>query len=279
MKFSERIGKTPIRSEIQLESMDRDLKFSLWNVLVLYIFNPSLKEYSVGKSVFYDLFFDMWIYFLKNAFDEMPYSTELFLERIKREYFGRKWDGIYDLIEYIIQHYEDKYKDSLIENINWVLEDEIAGYRIVGDQITKITDENELNSIEESSSKDKFNGVHTHLETALKMLSDRKSPDYRNSIKESISAVESICISISGNLKASLGDALKLLETKIQLHGALKQGFSSLYGYSSDADGIRHAMLDETNVDFEDAKYMLISCSAFINYLIVKAQKNGITLE
>jgi hypothetical protein len=28
------------------------------------------------------------------------------------------------------------------------------------------------------------------------------------------------------------------------------------------------------NVDAEDAKFMLVSCSAFINYLIVKADKN-----
>jgi hypothetical protein len=119
-------------------------------------------------------------------------------------------------------------------------------------------------------------GVHKHLESALEKLSDRKNPDYRNSIKESISAVESLCIIISKNPKASLGQALKAIEDKVGLHQALKQGFEKIYGYTSNEGGIRHAMIDESTCDFDDAKYMLVSCSAFINYLIMKASKAGL---
>ncbi len=71
---------------------------------------------------------------------------------------------------------------------------------------------------------------------------------------------------------------MKEIETKISLHPALKDAFSSLYGYTSDAEGIRHALLDEPNLSFEDAKFMLVSCSAFINYLISKAPKAGIKI-
>ena len=46
------------------------------------------------------------------------------------------------------------------------------------------------------------------------------------------------------------------------LHAALKNGFSSIYGYTSDEGGIRHAMIDDNPCDFDDAKYMLVSCSA-----------------
>ncbi len=56
----------------------------------------------------------------------------------------------------------------------------------------------------------------------------------------------------------------------------LSRAFRQLYGYTSDANGIRHALLDESNLDFEDAKFMLVSCSAFINYLKGKAIKAGI---
>jgi len=62
------------------------------------------------------------------------------------------------------------------------------------------------------------------------------------------------------------------------MHPSLKQGFEKLYGYTSDDDGIRHALLDEANLDMEDARFMLVSCSAFVNYLVVKAQKAGISL-
>ena len=41
------------------------------------------------------------------------------------------------------------------------------------------------------------------------MFSDREALDYRNAVKESISAVEPICRSVSGMSSATLGDALK----------------------------------------------------------------------
>src|SRR5690606_13229916 len=111
-------------------------------------------------------------------------------------------------------------------------------------------------------------------------LSNREHPDYRNSIKESISAVEAISKQIAGDSKTTLGKALSKIERKgqVDLNPSLKSGFSSIYGYTNDADGIRHALMGTSNLEAEDAKFMLISCSAFINYLIVKADKAGIEL-
>lgn len=101
-------------------------------------------------------------------------------------------------------------------------------------------------------------------------MTDRKKPDYRNSVKESISAVESLCMTLSDDPKASLGVALNKIEKTHELHPAFKKALSNLYGYTSDADGIRHALLDESNISYSDAKYMLVSCSAFINYVLGK---------
>ena len=64
--------------------------------------------------------------------------------------------------------------------------------------------------------------------------------------------------------KSTLGDLLKEMERGGKLHPALKASFSSLYGYTSDADGIRHALIGEEANDFEDAKFMLVACSSFI---------------
>lgn len=75
-----------------------------------------------------------------------------------------------------------------------------------------------------------------------------------------------------------MGQALKEVKTKVGLHRALEEAFSHLYGYTSSADGIRHSLMDEHKLSFEDAKFMLVSCSAFINYLITKASKAGIKL-
>jgi hypothetical protein len=116
---------------------------------------------------------------------------------------------------------------------------------------------------------------------SISLAADRKSPDYRNSIKESISAVEAICsLVVAGSSSATLGQALKELEKKksVDMDPALKGTFEKLYGYTSDAEGILHAFLKESNLDFEDAKFMLVSCSAFIYCLIVKSAKAGIKL-
>ena len=101
-------------------------------------------------------------------------------------------------------------------------------------------------------------------------MSDRTNPNYRNSIKESISAVEALCKTVSGKEKAHLGEAIAFLEKKGSIHPALKRAFTSLYGYTSDADGIRHALMEESNLTGADARFMLISCSAFINYVIAR---------
>jgi hypothetical protein len=90
---------------------------------------------------------------------------------------------------------------------------------------------------------------------------------YRNSIKESISAVEAMCKLAAHDDKATLGQVLP----KMGLHPALRDGFNKLYGYTNDADGIRHALLEESTLTFDDAKFMLVACAAFINYLKAKA--------
>lgn len=108
------------------------------------------------------------------------------------------------------------------------------------------------------------------------MFAERKKPDYENSIKESISAVEAMCCIITGldGKNATLGTTLKKLREKgVHIHSAMEKAFSSLYGYTSDEDGIRHGGIDFTNAPSEDARYMLISCSAFINYLLEKWRK------
>ena len=163
---------------------------------------------------------------------------------------------------------------KFIDSCNLILESEMSACRLVNKQIIEITAEEEISSIEEAiKNTDSFNGVQTHLQTALSLLADRKQPDYRNSIKESISAVEALAKVLTGDDKATLGDALKILEKNSKLHGSLKSGFSSLYGWTSAAEGIRHAMLDDPNLKFDYAKFMLVACTAFVNYLIGKTSE------
>ncbi len=81
---------------------------------------------------------------------------------------------------------------------NRVLERELSAYRFVGSQLADITSEEKLKSIESAIDvTTKYSGAQ--VRTAIGFLSDRKSPDYRNSVKESICAIESLCVSLSNN--------------------------------------------------------------------------------
>jgi hypothetical protein len=164
----------------------------------------------------------------------------------------------------------------LTDAFNLILKNELSGYRFIEGYLVPITNDFEVNEVEKAigdSLQNNFRGVNIHLKEALNKLSDKQNPDYRNSIKESISAVESICIQITNDPNADLSIVLKKLSSKIPIHGALQQGFKNLYGYTSNGDGIRHAIMEESILDQEDAIYMLVTCSSFVNYLISKWNK------
>jgi hypothetical protein len=276
--FSERKGLKKIRMEIQVESMDKALRNRLWNVFFpLYL--DGIGNYNDwryhGVQTFVLRFWD--------EYRKLPTTSAPLLPReissgIAEYFFSCEWGEIYDFLECVVAYFPDEeYNQRLIQACNAVLESELSAYRFVGKQIVPITSEQEISEIAEAL-ESPFKQVSTHLENALKLFSDRESPDYRNSIKESISAVEATCNSLAGK-KVTLGQCLKDVKEKIGLHGALEKAFSSLYGYTSEAEGIRHALMDEPTLSSEDAKFMLVSCSAFVNYLISKAAKAGIKMK
>jgi hypothetical protein len=281
MRFSERIGKKKPKCGLQIESMDTDLKNGLWNILYILTIDKIRKQKHIGDRNRWEGFIKaLWYGFFNLPLDEIVESnTDRVKKYIKEWFFNAQWYEVYDFLEFVAKLKGPIDTNRFKRGCNEVLERELSGYRFVGDEVAPITNKIEVNEIEkalETSAEHNLKGVHKHLESALDKLSDRENPDYRNSIKESISSVESLCIIISKDKKATLGQALKKIEDTVGLHPALKSGFNSIYGYTSDEGGIRHAMIDDPNCDFDDAKYMLVSCSAFVNYLIMKASKAGL---
>jgi len=281
MKFSERIGIIKAKDTIQVDFIDDDLRNGLWNAIQINFWDKIGSQY-IGYSKYANFFNELWVKYFKLPLDTMNNETRLFRARIRDWFFHWDWYEVYDFIEYVANAESPTSSDRFIEFCNEILERELSGYRFINGLIAPITSELEVNEIDiaiKNSSDNTLVGVKTHLENALRMLSDRESPDYRNSIKESISAVESISKVLSTGSNHSLSSALDKLKGKINLHPALEKGFKQIYGYASDSDGIRHALMEESTCDFEDAKYMLVACSAFVNYLMVKADKAGIEIK
>jgi hypothetical protein len=133
-------------------------------------------------------------------------------------------------------------------------------------------------AIEEAASTDTslLRPVSTHIRTALSLLADRQNPDYWNSMKESISAVEALCKIITGMGKATLGPALDAVKKTTDLHPKPHEAFMALYSYTSDTHGIRHALKHDGEPEAEVAMFMRVACFAFVIYVTEKGRKNGL---
>ncbi len=284
--FSERIGAVPPRKNIQIEGMDDSLKNSLWNVIYLYYKGETSPPWMrVATSVAQNV--------CKVPVDKIGGTQMRSLAWLRDAFFEGPWYQAYEIIEQIYQdedlisavistnyHYGPfsnnarKRFEGLKSDLNIVLERELSGYRFIFDKLTPITSPVEVAAIEKAVidlGVEEHFGARLHLLTALEFLGQKPRPDYRNSIKESISSIESIVNRIAGTNGNGISDALDRISEKHPMHRALKASFKSLYGYSSDENGIRHSILEESSIGYEEAAFMLIACSAFASFLIAKS--------
>jgi len=274
MKFSERIGLFKPKTLIPRDKMPKDLRNTLWSLICVEVLErksnqPSNNDKFSELSTFFRL---IWLDVLKvptdnlEIFDGRLEITNAY-KNLREWFFEAEWYQVYEFLEFCAVT-----NDNFALVCNTYLKREFAAFRFVDKHLVEIDSEEEIKEIEKAiNQKSRYYPVKEHLKTSLKLITDKRNPDYRNSIKESISAVESLCKIIVGDNKTTLGQALKQLEKEHNIPKSLKSGFSSIYGYTSDNGGIRHSLLnDDIKIEIEEAKFMLVACSAFINYLISK---------
>lgn len=286
--FSDRNGISPENVEIQLKDLDRRTRVKLQNLISTVYSNvydhDSYYEMEDAQKFFRYLFENVYLHVIDAR---KTYNEDYVIKIINDTILKDNYDKVLTLTEAIIKYwddylkknkgsvYYDNYREkytglSIYEEVNSFFEREYVGYRFVDDKIVPISDKYEISAINDAL-KTEYESVYQHISKANQFLADRDNPDYENSIKESISAVEAICAIITGAKggKATLGNMLNELEDNgVVIHGALKDAFSKLYGYTSNANGIRHAGdLGGPSSTFEEAKFMLVACCAFINYL------------
>lgn len=289
MRFSERYGHKPIREVIQLDSIDEALKNGIWSLLNAFYWDKAQYSTSTGygdggcsllsgsNRDLKTLCDSLWFSYFKKPLDRLSDDWDKVLEQLRDYFFKAQWHEVYDFIEFIGSNFPHDYHETnkkFMSACNRIFEREMAAYRFVDGLITKIVEEEDIKSIEKAID-DSERLASKHLRRSLELLSDRSNPDYRNSVKESISAVERLASHTTGEERGTLGQLLKKLEGRVELHPALKSAFSSLYGWTSDDSGIRHALSEKETADFEDAKFMLVACSAFINYVEGKLKNSG----
>lgn len=273
--FSERFGYKPVK-EIQQGTISDALRVRIWNLFYMSeIQSGGLASERISKALNGQPTIEVVIAD-KLGLNVTSAKKYTILEQIEHYLINDSfWFEVYDFIEIHLSSINEPNRQERVRQYNNLLESEKSGYRVVSNMVVPITNPSELKEIE-STANCKYDSVAIHIRKALSLYSDFKKPDYENSIKESISAVEAICCIITGESgkQATLGNTLKKLkDNEVHIHPAMEKAFLSLYGYTSDESGIRHGGIDFKGASAEDAKYMLISCSAFVNYLIEKWAK------
>lgn len=180
----------------------------------------------------------------------------------------KEWFRTFDTIERYLLLIDKRRLNKVVQQLNEVFEEEQSDWIIKGNKIIRRLDPIEQDSVEAVCSTVHLGDAGRYIDKAVSLLSRRPDPDYMNSIKESISAVEAACKYITGMKDASLGKALSALEKNgISIPETLKIAFGKLYGYTCQEGGIRHAGLSFTTASYDEARFMLVVCSAFINFL------------
>lgn len=279
MKFSDRYGYTAPSNVLKRENLDKE---SINGLCTCYDYLKSWldhydEQHFNSRSVSYANMEEYtWCFFCNERKENFfTYAGHKIVSTAFLEDTKKVWYEKFNLIEYTLRYLRNTNPqdpsfqgcvDAFVNILNGTFKRLNLSYRVVDNQIVEITDKEEVVSIENALRVS--NKAKVHISGALQHLSNKPNPDYRNSIKESISAVESICREITG--ENTLGDALKKLEGNgVLLPKMLKVSFEKLYAYTNDkATGIRHALIEEhENPGFDEAKFMLVTCCAFINYI------------
>lgn len=282
MNFSERYGYVKPSEVLKREILDKEGETALCNCfdhLSMWLNRYDLNShYGSSDSSYAQLEETIWCFFMNQRRNDFYGYNNHKVKVVATEFLlsdKHEWYQKFDMIEFAISILRrSNQKDmnfqlivgKFVQILNATFKRINYAYRVVNDQIVEITDKEEMASIEDAIKN--HSAVKVHLSNALAHLSSRPTPDYRNSIKESVSAIESLCREITG--EPTLGSALKTLEKKgIVIPTFLRSGFEKLYVYTNDSrTGIRHALMNDAEVpQFDEAKFMLVSCSAFVNYI------------
>lgn len=281
LPFGKRFGLEPVEMPFQIDNLDQTLRTELWNAHYIFVQEQIATADRYNKDSKRRINELLWVHFFKKALDDFPEYDFQFGNFVRQYIEKETWYKVYEFLEFVFSNIEEGGLFQYVEfeeYINGKLRSNNSAYTLSNNKFIPITNDTEVSEIKRTQSlSENYNlsGIQEHLNSSIELLSQKPNPDFRNSIKESVSMVEVISRIIEPT-ENTLGKALSKLDKKQKINGTLIAGFEKLYAYTNDKNGIRHALMDDQNVDIEDAKFFLVSCSAFTNYLIEKAIKDNL---
>ena len=278
LTFSQAYGYEDLPQPLKLGELSREARTKLWSLLYLFVTHESGMEWGKHTSLgntWGTIFQFLHVNFFVLPVNEFNSNIGTFVDSYQRKFMNNPSNDVFDLLLVVMRH--SHCPPEFTRSVGGIFEECRLAYVLDVDSPPTIypaaTPEEGraiLRSATELSNVG-LAGAVRHLQQASGCISQG---DYPGAVRESIHAVESTARHFDSDA-GTLGPALKSLERAGALHPALKQAFSNLYGYTSDEQGIRHALIDgpQANVGHDEAVFMLGACASFSSYLARKHQR------
>ncbi len=272
LTFSQAQGYEELPGPLKLEELPTEARTHIWNVFYssMALSRRGAAGDVVVTGVWRDILQTKHSWFDNLPIDEWDASFEYHRQRIRSSVRILPFNRVFDLIQFVLRHPECPY--GFIKAMKRVFATSRLAYTIDEASpptiIPAVTDAEGKTIIEslQTLRSAGLDGSAAHLRKASECIN---GDDWAGSIRESINAIESVARQLDPGASKTLGPALASLEKGQTLHPALRDAFTKLYGYTSDEQGVRHALLDQSqaSVGMDEAVFMLGACASFASYL------------
>ncbi len=273
LTFGQRTGMEPIPEQLKHGEIGRELRSLVWAGL----YGPLRESRYAGNRFF--MIGQPWHGILsmasvildKAAIDEFPSIFDHAVKWAKEKVFSKNFLETMNFLDFVVA--DPNCPAQVVESISEAFKLSSSAYRIIARQIIPITSEENAAAVERGmvvAATHTARGPSTHLRAAAIALTGR---NWSDAIRESIHAVEGAGKVVEPDAD-TLGPALAKLERRGLINGAQKKAFAALYGFTSDNNGVRHALAyeEEAKVTEQDALFMFGACAAFVGYLLSAAE-------
>ena len=242
LTFSQAQGYETLPRPLALEELSYDARRELWDLLYASIRHAYRSDYlddewlNIARTLHRD--------FLKIPIDQFDPYVSSFSDQYRSGILENlRFNEVFDLLQIVMRH--DDCPVEFVRGVQAIFERWQLAYLVDTNgppTILPMSTRREGEAISEAIRTFQSAGLagpETHLRRSAEFINQG---NWSDSIRESIHAVESIARILSPDAAKTLAPALRALEKRHPIHGALREGFNKLYGYTSDEQGIRHPL-------------------------------------
>lgn len=274
LTFSQAQGYEALPGPLALEELSSDARRRLWDLLYLNVEDANERWSGTEFGIIGDwaaIVTDLQREFLKRTVEQVSTLGSEFYSTFRIGILTSfEFNVVFDLMQFIMRH--PRCPTAFTSEVKHIFEQSQLAYFVDTNgpptifPMSTIQEGKAITDAIHTLIEAGLAGAESHLRKAAELINQR---DWPGSIRESIHSVESVARILAPDSASTLAPALKSLEERKHIHPALKDAFNKLYGYTSDEEGIRHALMDSSDSPSgrDEAVFMLGACASFASYL------------